>query len=249
MQKPDGTEKTLDIESKLEPREGMDFEDLLEMVMEAVEKTEDRTAVAGDTFVWRYTTFLDPKDVAKAMKKARASKGLVLDMRETAAATSKRCDCWCRGCSTATSMSPSKTRKVKPFDAKARKDAFAGKVVVLVDSRSASAAEVVARVVQLEKRGTVIGDRTAGAVMAARRFPHTVGSIESSLAGYGTSITVSDLRMSDGASLEHKGVTPDETMLPSPADLAARRDPVLARAIAFLGGTMTAEEAGRFYRQ
>ena len=60
VQKPDGSEKTLDIESKLEPREGMDFEDLLDMVMEAVEKTEDRTAVAGDTFVWRYTTFRDP---------------------------------------------------------------------------------------------------------------------------------------------------------------------------------------------
>jgi hypothetical protein len=32
------------------------------------------------------------------------------------------------------------------------------------------------------------------------------------------------------------------------ADLAAGRDPVLARAIAILGGTMSAEQAGRFYR-
>ena len=39
----------------------------------------------------------------------------------------------------------------------------------------------------------------------------------------------------------------DETVLPTGADLAAERDPVLARAITLLGGSMTAEEAGKFY--
>jgi carboxyl-terminal processing protease len=250
VQKPDGTEKTLDIESRLEPR-AMDFEDLLDLVMASMEKTEDRTAVAGDTFVWRYTTFLDPKEVDKAMKKARASKGLVLDMRGNSGGNieaMRNLVSWLFDRDV--HIAVEKTRKgEKPLDAKLRKDAFTGKVVILVDSRSASAAEMVARVVQLEKRGPVIGDRTAGAVMAARMFPHTIGSIESALGFYATTITVSDLRMSDGASLEHKGLTPDETLLPSAADLAARRDPVLARAIALLGGTMTADDAGRFYRQ
>jgi C-terminal processing protease CtpA/Prc len=68
------------------------------------------------------------------------------------------------------------------------------------------------------------------------------------LAFSGTSITVGDLRMSDGATLEKVGITPDEIVIPTGADLAAGRDPVLARAIAILGGTMTAEQAGRFYR-
>lgn len=146
-----------------------------------------------------------------------------------------------------------KTRKGdQPEVAKGRKDAFAGKIVVLVDSQSASASEVTARVLQIEKRATVIGDRTAGAVMTSKFFPHTLGQElggVGSVAFCGTSITVADLRMSDGASLEKAGVTPDEIVLPTVADLAAERDPVLARAMAILGGAMTAAEAGRFYRQ
>jgi carboxyl-terminal processing protease len=250
VQRLDGSERTLDIESRLESR-AMDFEDLLNEVMKAAEKTEDRSAVAGDTFVWRYTAFLDPKEIERVMKKARASKALVLDMRGNPGGNieaMRNMVSWLFD--REVHIAVEKTRKgEKRLDAKPQKDGFAGKVVILVDSRSASSAEMVARVVQLEKRGTVIGDRTAGAVMAARLFPHTVGSVESALGFYATSITVSDLRMSDGASLEHKGLTPDETLLPSAADLAARRDPVLARAIALLGGTMTAEDAGRFYRQ
>jgi hypothetical protein len=37
-------------------------------------------------------------------------------------------------------------------------------------------------------------------------------------------------------------------VLPTGADLAAHRDPALARAIAALGGTMTAEQAGRLLK-
>src|SRR5205823_658198 len=59
--------------------------------------------------------------------------------------------------------------KVTPSIAKSQgeKKQFKGKVIVLVDSRSSSAAEIFARVMQLEKRGVVIGDRSGGRVMAA----------------------------------------------------------------------------------
>lgn len=53
-------------------------------------------------------------------------------------------------------ISTKQTRKGADTDvAKGRKDAYAGQIVVLVDSRSASASEVTARVMQIEKRGTV----------------------------------------------------------------------------------------------
>jgi len=48
-------------------------------------------------------------------------------------------------------------KSMKPSVAKKRKTPFTGKTVVLVDSDSASAAEVLARVIQLEKRGLVGG--------------------------------------------------------------------------------------------
>lgn len=56
----------------------------------------------------------------------------------------------------------------KPEVARSRgSGAFTGKVIAVVDSKSGSASELFARVLQLEKRGTVIGDRSSGAVMEA----------------------------------------------------------------------------------
>jgi carboxyl-terminal processing protease len=125
----------------------------------------------------------------------------------------------------------------------ARSGAFVGRLLVLVDSESASASELFARTVQLTHRGTVIGERTAGAVMVSRVWPLRVSSGENVIL-YGTSVTVADLIMSDGGRLEKAGVVPDVTVVPSGDDLAAGRDPALARALAMAGKAMDATAAG-----
>ena len=135
----------------------------------------------------------------------------------------------------------SKTLVVDPRS----KKGYAGKLVVLIDSDSASAAEIFARVIQLEKRGTVIGDQSAGAVMQAQHFYHSFG-IDSKVP-YGASVTVADMLMTDGQRLEKIGVTPDEKILPTAQDLANRRDPVMARALKILGIEQTPEQAGAFF--
>ncbi|MGO8720743.1 MAG: S41 family peptidase [Acidobacteriaceae bacterium] len=133
----------------------------------------------------------------------------------------------------------------KPMIAKPHDHPFTGKLVVLVDSKSASGAELFARVVQIEKRGTVMGDRSSGSVMEAKRYSYSDGT--DTVIYFGASITDADIVMTDGKSLEHTGVIPDEVVLPSAADLASGRDPVLAHAVESLGGKLTPEDAGKFF--
>jgi C-terminal processing protease CtpA/Prc len=137
---------------------------------------------------------------------------------------------------------------LEPIIAKKRgSDPFAGKVVVLIDSQSGSAAELFARVLQIEKRGTVIGDRSAGAVMRSIGHPHRLGT--DTVIPFSIGITDADVIMIDGKSLERAGVTPDEIKLPTAMDMAAGRDPVLAYAISWLGGTITPEKAAALFPQ
>ena len=113
----------------------------------------------------------------------------------------------------------------KPEVAKAGRNPFPSKLVVLVDSRSASAAELFARVVQIEKRGTVLDDHTSGSVMEARHHQEKMGL--DTVIFYGASITEEDFIMTDA--------------------LAHGRDPVLARAAELLGVKVSPEDAGKIF--
>lgn len=134
-------------------------------------------------------------------------------------------------------------KKTKPEIVKSQHHMyFPGKVIVLVDSNSSSAAEIFARVMQLEKRGTVVGDLSSGYVMESEGFPYFSSGVD-----YWVSITIANLIMNDGKSIEHRGVTPDEPIFPQPADIEAGRDPVLAHAAQKAGVTLTPEAAGKLF--
>jgi len=246
--KPDGAARTFDLESRVQDRPVAGLDDLLVELSELSYRMRDvLVSIGADTLVWRMAVFGNPDRVDEMIKKARDYKTLVLDLRANGGGAvvalrelvSRTFD---RDVVVATVQHRGKVERETARPARA---GFTGKLVVLVDSQSASAAEMFARIVQLEKRGTVLGDRTAGAVMTSRIFPHKAGVVG---VFYATSITIGDVRMSDGGSLEKTGVEPDEIVLPTPADLAAGRDPVLARAIGLAGGSVTPAEAGRLFK-
>jgi C-terminal processing protease CtpA/Prc len=137
-------------------------------------------------------------------------------------------------------------KELKPLTVKSRgSHAFSGKLIVLIDSSSASAAELFTRVIQLEHRGTVLGDRSSGLVMEAKFYLLQEGMEKVVL--FGATVTDADLIMTDGRSLEHLGVTPDEIMLPTAADLAGGRDSVLSRAAELAGVKLDPLEGGKMF--
>lgn len=118
--------------------------------------------------------------------------------------------------------------------------AYNGMLVVLIDSRSASASELTSRTLQTEGRAIIVGDRSAGAVVTSIQPQHTVG-FERVLI-YGANLTISDIVMPDGNRLENVGVTPDHVVVPSGSDLTDGGDIQLAKALSLVG--ITTDKAG-----
>lgn len=107
----------------------------------------------------------------------------------------------------------------KPLISKPGRQVFKGRMVVLVGGGTASAAEVLADVVQHHRRGVVIGQRTQGSVQEAQTYPMPDGgSIQ---------IPVSEFLGASGRRLEGQGVSPD---IPVILDGRADGDRVLAAA-------------------
>lgn len=136
--------------------------------------------------------------------------------------------------------------------AKVRKnDAFKGELAVLIDSRTGSAAEIFARVIQIEKRGTVYGDVSSGSVMAAVssviQIPEYPGQTGGNIFFATVSVTVSDVIMSDGKRLENIGVIPDFPLGPSGFAISRNMDPVLSIAAKAMGVDISPQDAGNLH--
>jgi len=205
--------------------------------------------VGKDTIIWRMPTFdMENDAVDERIDKVKKFKTLIIELRRNAGGAVETLQRLVGNLfDHDVTIGDMKLRKEsKPMLARTRGDSgFKGQVIVLVDSGSNSASEVFARVMQLEKRGTVIGDRTGGKVMRSRLYSHQIGL--DTVVYYGVSVTDADLIMADGKTLEGTGVTPDELVLPTPDDLRAQKDSVLARAVAIAGGTLDPVEAGKLF--
>jgi carboxyl-terminal processing protease len=203
----------------------------------------------GDLMIWKMPEFfLQDREVDHLFDIARKHQTLILDLRGNpggAVVTLGRMvgNVFDHDLKVADRMG---RKEMKPQLAKTRGgSAFMGRMIVLVDSNSASAAELFARVMQLEKRAQVIGDRTSGSVMEAKS--HSCSQGTDTKIFYSFSVTDADLIMKDGKSLEHSGVTPDETVLPTAQDLAAGRDPALSRAAELAGFDIDPLAAGKLF--
>jgi carboxyl-terminal processing protease len=235
----------------LDLTEGDDFWKLVRQEENEDHDNRQRTVSFSDTLlIWKMPEFdMTDDEVDRLIKDARKYPALVMDLRSNPGGYVKTLERVVAGVmdhDVTIAKRVGRKSDLKPQLAKSRgANAFSGKLLVLVDSRSASAAELFARVVQLERRGTVLGDRSAGAVMESRHYPFHQGADTQIF--YGASITEADLIMGDGKSLEHVGVVPDEVILPSAADLSAGRDPVLTKAAALAGVELDPMKAGQLF--
>lgn len=255
VQSPGGEPRQLDIAARVKQEKAVinvatDFNELIREAEDAERLRHHRIQKFGGVVAWNMPDFdYVPEQADTIMnEQVKGHRGLILDLRGNGGgyvATLERL------------VGHFFDREIKIADRKGRKEMkpmiakkrdskpFDGKLVVLIDSKSASAAEIFARLVQIEKRGVVLGDQSSGMVMQAKFHEQEMGA--DNLILYGVSITNADVIMSDGKSVEHVGVVPDELLLPTAADLAAGRDPVLARAAEILGVQLAPEKAGSFF--
>ncbi len=204
-----------------------------------------------DVVIWRLPSFSVPEaDIEYGLRTARHAKGLILDLRGNGGGSEYILLRLLSGLNQAdVTIGTSHTRTDdKPLIARGGgTSAYDGQLEVLVDSQSASASELLARTIQLAKRGTVFGDHTAGSVMQGRAQQEFAAQGEYR-ALFATSVSSADILMSDGGRLERIGVIPDIEALPSASDLAEQQDPVLAEALKALGHPTDPKRAGQLLR-
>ena len=113
-----------------------------------------------------------------------------------------------------------------PMKVEGRKDAYSGKVLVLIDGRTGSGGEMFAAAIQDTGRGILIGRRTAGAILLGR--DHNLPQ------GFSATLPEGDYFTAKNVRLEGRGVAPDEMVNYTFKDFQQHNDPDLDRVKALL---------------
>jgi C-terminal processing protease CtpA/Prc len=257
VQSPGGQPRQLDVMTMVDRgqrvvdlTQGEDIWDILRRLENQSDEHRYAESADGSVFLWNIPSFLsEERQIKRIAGKLLKCKSAVIDLRGNSGGYINSLTCLLGllfDHDVRVGQPKGRDKTWPPIIAKTQgAKAFTGKLVVIVDSDSSSAAELFARVIQLEKRGTVVGDRTSGAVMQARFHSKEMGG--ETVVMYGISIAEAEVIMGDGQSLEKVGVTPDMIALPSGEDLAAGRDPVLSHALLQLGVLTPAAEAGKLF--
>ena len=260
VERTDGRHDTVAVEGKLRRRPPVadvsDLETRRRLLYEASMADpglRHRFKEVDSVAVWGFNVFQpDDRGIDRYMDRARRQPWLILDLRgngggalETAgrllghfadSAYAAYRQIW-RDSTTEYTVEP---RREAPY---------AGRVVALIDRESASSAELVAWTLRERHGAVVLGDRSAGNVRGSFVIPLVVGGrMERRFYPYAVQVTVFDIVMPDGTRLEGPGMRPDTVVLPGGADLMRAWDPVLQRALALAGVTVSAEDAGRVLR-
>ncbi len=257
LRHPDGAAYEVDVLAKVTPRPRVvDYGDQSTWSF-LINRLEDESHARrhfwhefGDTaLVWHFGEFVyDDQGIDDMMQRAAGHKNLVIDLRNNGGGSEEaitRLLGHFIDHPQRVARLP-RRNKTDSLVAKPRgKAPFHGNVFVLVNANSASASEVTARFLQLEGYATVVGDRSMGAVMSANIFAHDVGFQK--FITFGLEVTVQDVVMNDGARLENTGVTPEWIVLPTGADLAARRDPQMTKALGLAGIQIDPAQAAKIY--
>lgn len=234
----------LDTLRELRPREGEDvrweFLDAQDQVIAATLKARplsiaplqvERELPGGYVYL-RFDEF-DRKDrrwLGRMLEKHRSAPGVVIDLRRNAGGGTfslgvtlgeffdKTTDC-------GTFISRAGARKVKK-SWQLGSARYRGKVAVLIDTGSASAAEIFAAVLQEHGRATLVGRKTAGAVLASWFYRLPDGGL--------LQLSREDYVTPKGRRIEAVGVEPDLSVTRSLAELRRGHDADLAAALTAL---------------
>lgn len=109
------------------------------------------------------------------------------------------------------------------FEYEGNDKSFSGKVFILIDELSGSSAEILAAGLQSNKRATIIGQNSAGAVL-----PSTMAILPN---GGALQYAIGDYKTPDGKVLEGRGVTPDVEVKLNRKDLLAGKDSAIETAL------------------